>query len=271
MTKRRELPDNAAQAVQEMVPLLKQLVRGRYAISLGGSFGKGRFDERSDLDVRLFFDEYAKPWHELAGLRGELEAIIAAWAERGLFIDGYWPRRIADIEAELALWISGDVTPTDFVWTLWGYQMPTDLTNQWIIEDPFGIIAGWQERLRAYPPALKRAILDKNLASARYWRSDYHYESKAVRGDPVFCVGVASRVVHNLIQILFAVNEVYYVGDGWNLDYVRGFEIAPPDFAAKAETVLLPEAGGRRFEVQRERLGALVDEMDRIVESLGLP
>jgi hypothetical protein len=172
MTAHRELPDSVREAIDEMVPLLRQMAGGRHAISLGGSYGKGRFDERSDLDVRLFFDDLAQPWDKLADIRKMLDGIISAWGARGLFIDGYWPRRIADIESELALWISGEVTPTDFVWTLWGYQMPTDLTNQWIIEDPFGVISGWQELLATYPPALKQAILDRHLASARYWRDD---------------------------------------------------------------------------------------------------
>jgi hypothetical protein len=50
----------------------------------------------------------------------------------------------------------------------------TDINNQLVIEDPYQIIANWKARLSVYPSTLKKAILDKNLASLRYWRSDYH-------------------------------------------------------------------------------------------------
>jgi hypothetical protein len=49
-----------------------------------------------------------------------------------------------------------------------------------------------------------------------------------MRGDVVFLAGMGARLVHDILQVLFALNECYYVGDGNNLRYVATFAIKPP-------------------------------------------
>ena len=48
-------PDVQA-VIQDFIPICRKLAegRGRYAISVGGSQGKGTSDSRSDVDFRLF-------------------------------------------------------------------------------------------------------------------------------------------------------------------------------------------------------------------------
>ena len=42
---------------EEFIPICKQIAGDqRYAISVGGSLGKGTWDSRSDIDFRLFTD-----------------------------------------------------------------------------------------------------------------------------------------------------------------------------------------------------------------------
>jgi hypothetical protein len=36
-----------------------------------------------------------------------------------------------------------------------------------------------------------------------------------------FLAGMSSKLVHEIIQILFALKETYYVGDGANLTFVE--------------------------------------------------
>ena len=102
----------------------------------------------------------------------------------------------------------------------------------------------------------------------RFWRVDYHYRSKVERGDRVFSAALTSRLVHDMIQILFALNEIYYVGDGQNLDFVRKFRIVPPGFPEKVEEVLYPPAGDNRLDVQYRMLGALIDEVVQLAEKI---
>ena len=142
---------------------MRSLCRGRglagdqrYALSVGGSLGKGTWDSRSDVDFRLFTDQRV-PWIEEApGLWAACLAAIERWKERGVNIDGVWPRTVGEIDAAVDGWLRGKIKPVPVVWTIWGYHVLTDVNNQYVIEDPYHLIGAWRERLRVYPPALKR-------------------------------------------------------------------------------------------------------------------
>jgi hypothetical protein len=245
----------------EFIPICKKLAGDRrYAISVGGSLGKGTWDEKSDIDFRLFTDRELVWASQRPDLWADYFAALEYWKQRGINIDGVWCRTVGEIDAEIDRYFSGDITRVDMVWTLWGYQVLTDVNNQYIIEDPFGIIRGWKERLRSYPPAMKKAILEKHLESLRYWRADYHYAHKVERGDVVFVAAITSRLVNDIIQILFALNETYYVGDGSNLKFIAKFKFVPANFEARVSEILYPGSGDA-FRRQYEALCALIDEV----------
>lgn len=257
------IPPAAEEAIRDLVPLLEALVQGRHAVALGGSIGKGLSDAKSDLDLRLFYDTLEGPERLEAG-RAEVRARIASWGRRGVAVDGYWPRRIADMEALLESQLAGG-EPLRYTWTIWGYHALTDLSNLLVLSDPWGVIAGWKERLRVYPPAFKAAIIEKHLQDLRYWRGDYHYRHKAERDDAVFCCGLAPKLLHSVMQILFALNETWYPGDGKNLEYARGFAIAPRDLEGRVRGLLfLPDAASS-LPKQREALVALIDDVVALV------
>ncbi len=227
---------------EEFVPICKHIAgEQRYAISVGGSLGKGTWDNRSDVDFRLFTDHAVQWPNESPDLWADYFAAEKRWKERGFHIDGIWPRTVSEIDADLDAWLSGDIKPVELVWTIWGYHILPDISNQYVIEDPYAIISNWKERLSRYPPALKQAILNKYLASLRYWRTDYHYAHKVERADVVFLAGMTSKLVHEMIQILFALNETYFVGDGSNLTFIEKFKIVPRDFAARVSSILYPQ------------------------------
>ena len=246
--------------IEEFIPICKKLAGDqRYAISVGGSLGKGTWDDRSDVDFRLFTDRALEWTDKRPELWVDYFAAIERWKERGINIDGVWCRTVNEIDAAVNGWCSGEIKPVDLLWTIWGYHVLTDVNNQFIIEDPYHIIADWKSRLSVYPPALKTAILEKNLESLRYWRTDYHYAHKVERGDVVFLAGMTSKLVHEIIQILFALNETYYVGDGSNLRFVEKFKIVPADFSARVRTILYPGSEDG-FTDQYAALTALIDE-----------
>ena len=252
-----EFPPELQPVVDDMLPYCRALAKGKYAVSIGGSYGKRTFDAASDLDFRLFCEARSTDPEAQAALN----AAIQRWGEQGFVIDGCWVRTIGEIEAELDRWETGEGEAPDIVWTIWGYYVVTDVYNQAIIEDPYGILAGWRERLDSYSPQLQEAILEENLRPIRYWRPDYHYQHKVEQGDLVFTAGVTSKLIHHILQVLFALNEVYYPGDGKNLHYASQFEILPDNFAARVEQILYPGQGRAAIKAQYERLMALVDEV----------
>lgn len=248
--------------IDECLPLLKALGKGRCAVTIGGSHGKGTFDTRSDLDFRLFCDEVVgAPGFSATKEWKAFSQAVDRWREQGIEIDYCWVRTVADIDAQLEAWLSGQVVPEERVWTLWGYHLLTDLANQVVLDDPDGLIAGWQARLKPYPRALKRAIIEKHLGSLTYWRSDYHYRNKVERGDVVFTAGIASRLVHDVMQVLFAINETYYVGDGNNLHHVSTFAVQPRAFAERVNDILYPPQTENALAAQYEAIITLIDDL----------
>lgn len=144
------------------------------------------------------------------------------------------------------------------VWTIWGYHLP--------IDDSYGVLDNWQKRLAVYPSKLKLAILRRHVSSLRYWSGDYHYRENAARGDTVFLAGLTSRLVHDMAQILFALNEVYFPGDGNNLPLLARQRILPRDFGRRIEEILYPAESTRALDGQRERLIAPAHEVLELVE-----
>lgn len=251
--------------IDECLPVLKKLAQGRYAISIGGSQGKGISDTLSDIDFRLFCDE-AIPDYEDSEVWQTFCQIVDDWREKGVYIDHCWIRNIAAIDTQLDGWVSGNPQPLPIIWTIWGYYLPIDLMNQIIVDDPEGIIAAWQTRLTPYPENLRSAIIQKYMNSLKFWRTDYHYQNKVKRGDVVFLAGLTSRLVHEMIQILFALNRTFYVGDGKNLHYVDSFATKPDNFVQQVNTILYPQNSDDRFTVQYDAVIALIDDIEALVK-----
>ncbi len=252
--------------LDDFIPLCQTFGRGRWVIAIGGSFGKGANDHTSDLDMRYYCDELAMSW---GAIEAAFMPLVNAWGERGVKVDGVWVRTIPEIESALAGWLAGQVKPVELVWSVWGYHLLPDLYHQRIILDPFGVAADWKARLAVYPPVLKRAVLAKHMGSLRYWRRDYHYASKVRRADVVFLAGLSARLVHDMCQVIFALNERYFVGDGQNLRFIAGMPIQPRDFAARVQQALYPAPGERQFEEQYAALCALIDELEALVSASG--
>jgi hypothetical protein len=195
---------------------------------------------------------------------------VDRWREKGVNIDYCWVRTVREIDEQLDGWFSGKVAPVELVWAMWGYHLLTDLANQVILEDPFGLIAEWQARLTPYPRVIQRAIIQKHLESLKYWRTDYHYRSKVERGDAVFLASMAARLVHDMMQVLFALNETYYCGDGNNLRYTAKFAILPERFSSRVQNILYPIPSEYVYGEQYQAITSLVDEVVALAEKHAL-
>lgn len=249
--------------IAEMTPLIADLAEnGRGAVALAGSRSKGRTDAYSDYDFRVYADGYRGP--ELARTEqwARFETARLKWEARGVRMDGVWMRSYAGVERDLAAWIAGTPEPKSFEWTIWGYQLPTDLVSQQIIEDPLGHLAGWKRQLSTYPEALRQALLRHYREILVYWAGDYHYESKVERRDLVFLVGLSGKLANAILQFVFAANRAYFPGDGWNLTMAAELEKLPPDFIARMTQMLLPGSDAEAWRRQRRDFIALVEDLE---------
>ncbi|HEX2906578.1 MAG TPA: nucleotidyltransferase domain-containing protein [Phototrophicaceae bacterium] len=248
--------------IAEFLPILRSFAIGRYAIAISGSYGKGTHDGRSDVDFRLYADDLSATFAEMGQAIRQPQK---AWGRKGIQVDDFWPRKIGEVEAALEKWLNGDSTADNHIWTVWGYHLLPDLYHQQALADPDAIVANWKTRLAVYPPKLKQALLDKHLGVLQYWRHDYHYANKVQRQDVVFLAGLSSKLVHALIQVLFALNETYYVGDGQNLEFVARLPQQPPQAVARLRASLDPA----NLEDQRKTLCELIDDVEHLAATLG--
>jgi hypothetical protein len=82
---------------------------------------------------------------------------------------------------------------------------------------------------------------------------EWLYRHTVMRGDVVFLAGMGD----DMLQVLFALNECYYVGDGNNLRYVATFAIKPPAVEERITVALQmlhdPEHQYRLFHPRNNR------------------
>jgi len=254
--------------LDEMLVICRKIPdTGRYAVTLGGSFGKGLSDIHSDYDFRVYYDTRIREEH-WKRIMTELDACIQRWDGLGIKIDGIWARNISQTNDALDAWLGGKGQPEDHVWCVWGYHILTDIFNQFVLEDPYGVAMGWKERLGVYPTSLRSLLIAKHAASLRYWRSDYHYKSKVAREDIVFLASITARLVHDIMQILYALNGVYYPGDGMNLELAKHFTVVPESFSERIHTILYPYSSTGVFLAQYENLMRLIDDILNYCDTL---
>ena len=255
----KNITDN--ELFQELMPLFLSFIKSeRYSVTLGGSHGKSVSDSRSDYDFRVYSDEFVKGdrWSRASD---ELNKKVSELKDKGILVDDTWFRSIGDTDDIIRQWVSGGGAPIPFVWCVWGYHMLTDIFNQLIIDDSFGIAFKWKEELSIYPAKLQSAVIAKHSASMKYWRNDYHFKSKVERADYVFLSSLTVRLIHDIFQVIYALNRCYYPGDGNNMLYVKDFLILPIDFEKRIVDVLYPNnANTDMFMKQYSKLISLIDD-----------
>lgn len=245
----------------DVLPVFRSMSKdGRYAITLGGSHGKGLSDRSSDFDFRVYYEQPADAPQWDAAF-ADLNRFVEKWKALDVEIDGVWARSIQEVECQLDTWISGKASPVPMFWNVWGYHFLTDIYNQAIVEDPCGIAQGWKDRLIVYPDALRISILDRCSFSLKYWSDDYHYRNKVIRRDPVFCASIASRLINDIMQVIYALNRFYFPGDGMNLHYSRSFSIKPENLEKRVSEILYPGNGPEYLERQYHSLIRLIDDL----------
>ena len=111
-----------------------------------------------------------------------------------------------------------------------------------------------------YPPELKRAIIQNNL-----WEAGFALDTArkpARRGDTFYVAGCAFRCVACLVQVLFALNERYFVNEKGSIRAAESFALLPDRFGETVTDVL-----GRVGE-EPAKLEATVGALDGLVSAV---
>ncbi|MBN1582551.1 MAG: DUF4037 domain-containing protein [Anaerolineae bacterium] len=277
------------QHVSELQPLLRQFCDtappNKYGIALGGAHAKGVADAESDLDLYVFADQVL-PGTERKRLCTQFGGIesVTGWGEdmpfvqagtdfyyRGLKVE-CWLRNTDYISNMIAECQAGVIHHNLVTWTVMGfynYCALSDLNNMMPIDDPSGILSRWKDRVGQYPPKLRQAIITTYLGKAKFWPHNFHYRTAVERCDTLYVAGIVQQVVHNLIQVVFALNQVYFPGDKKLSAALDHLPTKPDHFTTRIQHLISPSAPGTQtlYEQQRQELIALVQEIDTLVRA----
>lgn len=232
-------------------------LRNVQAVVLGGSHATGRATLDSDLDIGIYYYE-ASPFSiediRAVALKYSIEqsAVVTGFYEWGPWVNG-------------GAWINSKVGKIDFLYkNIDQVKSTIDKAHQGIWEkhfeqqppygfsslimlgetaialplyDPTSILVGLKGMVRNYPSQLKEAVIQQSLWSAEFsiWHADIFLKSLDVYN----IVGCLTRAVKNIVDVLFAANEIYPLGDKRAIEVLTGAKTLPPEFIVKIEAILL--------------------------------
>jgi predicted nucleotidyltransferase len=241
--------------IQKIVDKLKQ-VEGLQAIVLGGSWASGTQRQDSDIDLGLYYsestpldvDHIKKIAFALNDIANPVVTDLGGW---GRWVNGgAW----LTIQGQRVDFLYKNI---DFISTIidecnrgemqWDYfQQPpygfysyiycAETQMSKILYDPVGAIQKLQSKVTHYPQALKYKIINGFVWDAEF---TLHVAKKSAKRDEVYFVaGCLTRIASNLVQVLYALNETYFISDKRLYKDVEQFGIKPQNFAERLDHIL---------------------------------
>ncbi len=134
-----------------------------------------------------------------------------------------------------------------------------------ILYDPAGELRALQTQLAIYPPKLKAALIPTFLQVAEFALAIS--EKPVKRAESSYVAGCFFECVYSLVQVLFALNERYFVNEKGAVAETRTFEKSPEAFADEVTDIL--GCVGRTAEElghNHKRLGSLVQKTKSLVD-----
>jgi predicted nucleotidyltransferase len=263
-------------------------VEGVVAVALGGSCARPDADAHADVDLGIYYHpERPLAVEALRVLAAELDergtpdavTDVGAW---GPWINGgAWLRvgghRVDWLYRDLAR-VATTIEDCRAGRTTCDHQLghPDGFHNHIYaaevhhavpLFDPFGALATLQRRVATYPPALKRALVAKHVFEAEFWLAGC--DRSARRGDGFHVVGSLFRSAASCVQVVFALNERWWINEKHALAAAGTLAIAPPRFAEVVARVLAhPGESPAELAASVESLGTIAHALRALGEPI---
>ncbi len=233
-----------------------KIVQGIVAIVLGGSHAAGFANEKSDLDIGLYYSE--KNPFDIEKVRSIASRFSVAgtpdvtnFYEWGPWVNGGSWIMTAAGKVDLLYRNIDQVqqTITDAVNGIWhhsfdqqppfGFRSIIYLAETQVCRplfDPQNILLKFKSQITPYPAKLKQVIISDSL-----WLAEFtlmQCVSFASTGDTYNTAGCFTRIVNYLVHALFAINETYPLGDKRALQIIATFNISPAKIEEKINRIL---------------------------------
>ena len=239
--------------IQSVVDEVKR-VQGVKAIVLGGSRARGTHTSSSDVDLGIYYDP-GQPLNldELGdaaaklddGHRTGLVTPIGGW---GPWINGggwlqvksfpvdFLYRDLRKVEEVITNCLNGKVEifyqpghPHGFVSSIYLGEIAV-CQPLW---DPDGTLVELKKKVHPYPDALQKAVVQSFA-----WEINFSIEiaKKSIeRSDVVYASGCCFRGIMCMLQVLFALNQEYWLNEKGAVALAESFPLRPPELQARIE------------------------------------
>lgn len=241
--------------LQRIVDHLKA-VHGLRAIVLGGSYASGSQRPDSDIDIGLYYDEnWPLDIHQIRSIASLLNDVptptVTDLGEWGTWVNGgawltiggqrvdFLYRNIDFVSSTIDDCNAGNVRSDYWQQPAYGFHSFMYCTETAIcrpLHDPDQVIERLKTKVAQYSPHLKQAIIKNFLWSARFTLDNTY--KPASRGEVYLVTGCLARTIHCLVQVLYALNETYYLSEKKLKADLDSFSIRPDHFLDRVYTLL---------------------------------
>jgi predicted nucleotidyltransferase len=250
-----ELAQSVAQRLSE--------VDGVVAVVLGGSWARGDAKPNSDIDLAMYYyPESPLNIEQLRYLADELEQAevrLELYKERGPTELGGWGPFInggawLTIQGQRVDWLYSNITevqqaisdavngkstlhhrpghPHGFHTHMFAGQVHVAKA----LYDKAGMFGKLKEQVLEYPPKLRASLIQ-----GFSWQAEFALavaEKSAARGETYYVAGSLFESAACLVQMLFALNQTYFINEKGSVDLVETFALKPKDFALRVHSLL---------------------------------
>jgi predicted nucleotidyltransferase len=279
LEKIQHLPDEKKTLLLEIVERLKT-VEGAKAVVLGGSYASRQQHSGSDMDIGIYYRE-AEPF-DLSLIREIAESIsvsgeptVTGFYEWGEWVNGgawiqtkagkvdFLYRNIDQIQRTINEAQHG-ITHHDFdQQPAYGFYSIIYLAELKIcipLHDPDGLVSELKSQVLEYPQKLKEKTISDCLWAAEF--TLLHARGFAQKGEIYNTAGCLTRAASNLTQVLFALNERYFIRDKQVMNELDNIAIIPHHYTQDVESILA------NIGSNPETLSTSVERMWKIWESV---
>ena len=232
-------------------------IDGVLAIVLGGSRARGTADERSDVDLGIYYD-VAHPFSipALGAAAKELDDrhsdnLVTSFGDWGPAVNGggwleirgnhvdFLYREIGAVRAAIEDCVAGRPRSIYQLGHPLGFHIQIYAGEVHVCRplcDSAGTVAGLKTLVGEYPEKLRTAAVTKHLFDAEF---EISIAAKpAERADVMYVAGCLFRAAGFMTLVLYALNRKFFLNEKGAMAESRGFVIKPAGFHGNVASVL---------------------------------
>lgn len=279
---------NKEKLIRKIVEELKTIQEIK-AVVLGGSYATNTQRPDSDIDLGLYYveknplkiEDVKTVLNKLGVLKNSIVSDIGEW---GKWMDGgvwfiidkqrvdFIYRNIDFVDKTIDECLTGKIS-TDFyqqpAFGFYSYIYCAETKYSKILYDPNNIVSELKNKVNTYPQPLKIKIVNTFLWDAQFSLSR---AEKAIKiNDFIIVAGCYTRIISDLIQVLYALNETYYFSEKKFLKDFTEFKIKPIDFVFDSEKILCHIEESNSLKISYKKMENLVNSMLTLARSIYKP